>query len=64
MYDLSLINFIPFQVEVLSQAQRIDREHDIIVVTIRLYMKNGMHGRCEKIILDCELRENYKNKGR
>lgn len=61
---MSLINFTPFQVEVLSRAQRIDREHGIIVVTIRSYMENGMHGRCEKIILGCEMRENYKNKGR
>lgn len=40
------------------------RQHDIIMVTIYFDTMNMLRGRSSKLILGCEMRGNYKNKGK
>ena len=46
----------------LALAQSIDKQHDIMVVTVRFDHANGIRGRKDKLIVDCERGGNYKNK--
>lgn len=45
-------------------TQYIERQHNIIVVTICSDTTDGLRARNDKLILGCEKGENYKNKGK
>ncbi|XP_058783489.1 uncharacterized protein LOC131658179 [Vicia villosa] len=65
-----LVDFTPFfttdticfTYNILAWAQFIDKQHNIIVVTIRSDTANEMRGRKDKLIMYCERGGKHKNK--